>query len=122
MKSVYQDHLLNHFRSSAHRGTLENPTFSSKVHNPSCGDTVSLSGTISDGKIVSLKFEGTGCVISQAAASLLAEHCEGKLVSDVIHMLPEAMIFLVGIPLGPTRMRCALLALEALKEGLLTHA
>jgi nitrogen fixation protein NifU and related proteins len=114
---MYQQKLMDHYRSSAHRGVVQNPTFSSKVHNPSCGDTVAVAGRVIDGILVELKFTGAGCVISQAAASLLCEAMEGKPYADVARVTPETMQQLLGTQLGPTRLRCALLALEALQTN-----
>lgn len=116
--ALYQDILIEHYRHSRYRGTLAHADFSSEEHNPSCGDSVSFTGIIRDGKITQLMFDGKGCVISQAAASLLIEQVCNKTIADVMQLDAAYMKQLVGIPLGPTRLRCALLPLEALQQGL----
>ena len=74
--------------------------------------------SIQDGHLIEIRFQGEGCVISQAAASLLTEQTVQKPLSLLETLNKDFMLTLVGIPLGPTRLRCALLSLEALHEGL----
>ena len=113
---MYHEKLMAYYRDSQFRGTVPAASFKSQVHNPSCGDTVALEGTVQDGKIVTLKFTGAGCVISQAAAAILCEFSAGKTVAELRALDAQTMKEMVGIPLGPTRLRCALLALEALQS------
>ncbi len=115
---LYQQRLQEHFRSSKFRGELADAPAASQALNPSCGDMVAVQCKIIDNVLVDMKFTGSGCVISQAAASLLAETVVGKSITDVLEISAGQMKELVGIPLGPTRMRCALLALEALHESI----
>lgn len=121
-KNVYQAHLLDHYERPRHKGIIEKPDFSSGIHNPSCGDLVSIQGTIAQGIITDCKFQAQGCVISCAAASLLLEKAHGASVQEVLLYTPRIMVDLVQIQLGPTRLRCALLALEALQQGLQSAA
>jgi len=116
--NIYQQELLDHYHHSPHRGTIANPDFSSREHNPSCGDKVSFTGQVQDNVLIALCFEGSGCVISQAAASLLAKKADQSLVTNILDFDAGYMINLVGIPLGPTRLKCALLPLQALQQGL----
>lgn len=116
--NIYQDRLMDYYRYPRNRGTLATPDFSSDEHNPSCGDSVCMQGIIKDGIIMQIVFDGRGCVISQAAASMLAEQCIGKTFHEVLLLTPTFMIELVGIELGPTRLKCALLSLQALHTGL----
>jgi nitrogen fixation protein NifU and related proteins len=115
---MYQQQLMDHYRSTRNRGVLPHANIASSVHNPTCGDMVSIEALSENGVIIALKFTGSGCVISQAAASLLADYVAGKTVEAVAAIEPQTMRDLVGIPLGPTRLRCALLALEALHDGI----
>lgn len=115
---LYHDLLMDHYHHPRHRGTIAHPTFNSGQHNPSCGDAVTLTGVLVDGTLTEVAFEGKGCVISQAAASLLCEYALGKSIDQLHALDADAMLALVGIPLGPTRMRCALLVLQALQSAL----
>ncbi len=116
--NMYQEALMDHYRNPRNRGTLALPDFSSGMANPSCGDAVSLHGILTHGVIEVCLFEGKGCVISQATASLLTEKVRGKTIAEVATLNADAMQTLIGMQLGPTRLKCALLPLEALKNGL----
>ena len=110
--------LLDHFKHPRNKKELKNPDFSSGQHNPSCGDSVSICGNLSDDTITQLAFTGSGCIISQSAASMLTEYCKSKSVSEVLAMTKDDIQKMLGIPLGPNRLQCALLSLEALKLAL----
>jgi nitrogen fixation NifU-like protein len=121
-KSGDSQNLMDHYRNPRNRGTIVAANVVSTVQNPSCGDTIVIQGILTNGTLVQLNFTGSGCVISQAAASMLTELAIGKTVEELRALDAQAMRDLVGIPLGPTRLRCALLALEALHEGLAAYA
>jgi nitrogen fixation protein NifU and related proteins len=115
---LYHDKILDHYRFARNRGHLECPDFTADHHNPACGDVVGIEGCVADGLLINVVFTGTGCVISQAAASLLTEAVKGKAIAEIILLDAAFMLGLLGIKLGPTRMRCALVALYALQDGL----
>lgn len=115
---MYQEELMDHYQHPRHRGILTGSDFDSGQFNPSCGDAVSMQGNIREGVIKEIAFEGKGCVISQATASMLAEYAVGKPVEKLLQLNTDDMLQLIKIPLGPTRLKCALLALHALKEGI----
>ncbi len=115
--NLYQDVLLDHYRNPRNRGVLEHADFESGEDNPSCGDSVNIYGQVKDGRLEAVSFQGTGCVISQAAASMLTQRVLGMDLHEIMKLDADFMRQLVGITLGPTRVRCALLALEALQKG-----
>ena len=115
--NLYQDALIDHYRNPRNRGILEHPDFQSGEDNPSCGDSVSMYGQVQNGKLVAVSFQGSGCVISQAAASMLTQKVLGMNLHEIMKIDAAFMRQLVAIELGPTRVRCALLALEALQKG-----
>ncbi len=115
---LYRHELIDHYRFPRHKGTLTKPDLSSGKHNPSCGDSVCFEAKIADGIIAEVAFEGSGCVISQASASLLAQHVRLKPITLAQDMRAETMQALIGMDLGPTRLACALLSLQALQAGL----
>lgn len=116
---IYHDQLMDHYHHPRHAGVVTAPTFATRQYNPSCGDLISLTGTIVDGRLTHIAFQGKGCVISQAAASMLCEYAHNKSVQELATAVDaDLMLSLVGIPLGPTRMRCALLVMQALKDAL----
>lgn len=116
-----QEKLLEHFKYPRNRKEIQNPTFSSEENNPSCGDKMCIKGIIKDGKVVDIGFIGSGCVISQATASLLTELCKDKLVADVLALTKSDILSMIGLQLGPNRLKCALLALQALQQGLIAY-
>jgi nitrogen fixation NifU-like protein len=118
---LYQQTLMDHYRHPRNRGTLDNADFKSGLYNPSCGDKVSLEGCIQEGVLTAIAFEATGCVISLATASLLTELVIGKSVEDIAALNKEFLQTVIGIELGPIRLKCALLPLQALQEGIAIH-
>ena len=115
----YQDVLLEHAKKPRNKKEIENPDFSKDEENPSCGDKISMTGRLDDGKICELGFGGHGCVISQATASLLTETCLGKTIDEILALGKDDILALINIELGPNRLRCALLSLDVLQQALL---
>lgn len=119
--NLYQETLLDYYRNPRNKGHIADPDFKSEQYNPSCGDKVSFEGTIQANTLQSVAFQGHGCVISLATASMLAEYASGKSLSDIHTLTTDFIISLIGISLGPTRLKCALLPLQALQEGLVHY-
>jgi nitrogen fixation NifU-like protein len=115
---LYQEELLEHYKYPKYRTTIENPDFTGGDYNPSCGDRVAIQGTVNDGVVTAIGFSGSGCVISQAAASMVTEACLGKTVADIQKMTSDDIKTMIKIPLGPTRLKCALLSLYVLQQAL----
>jgi nitrogen fixation NifU-like protein len=114
---LYKEELLEHYRHPRNYGELTGEAIVSQSLNPSCGDQVSIYLKIDGAQLMAVGFTGKGCVISQAAASMLTEKMKGQRLEDIMKLDTAAMLSLVGIPLGPTRLRCALLSLEALHQA-----
>jgi nitrogen fixation protein NifU and related proteins len=119
--NLYHETLMDHYQHPRNVGHLEQPDFSSEEVNPSCGDRIHFEGKINKEVITKIAFTGYGCVISQAAASMLSEHVINKTINQVIAMNKEDMLKLLGVELGPMRVRCAMLPLQALQQGLLAY-
>ena len=114
----YREKLLDHYHHPRNAGQIDSPDFSSEEYNHSCGDLVHIEGRIKDGTITDIVFLGSGCVVSQAAASMITEYGKGKSVDELLVLDKEFVLKLIGVDLGPTRLRCALLPLYALQHGL----
>jgi nitrogen fixation protein NifU and related proteins len=114
---LYQEELLDHYRFPRNCGILENPDIATKSFNPSCGDAISLHACIADNILTQIKFQGQGCVISQAAVSMLTERVINQPLAKLQQITKDDILAMIGIALGPTRLRCALLGLEALHEA-----
>ena len=108
---------MDHYRYPRNKGRIKNPDFTSGSINPSCGDSVSMQGCIANNSLSQVVFEGKGCVISQATASMLAQAVIGKPCDQVCSLDKEFVLSMIGIDLGPIRLKCALLPLQALQEG-----
>ncbi len=118
MSTLYKEELLDHFRYPRNSGELSDAQVSTVVLNPSCGDEIAMQIKVENGILSQVAFKGKGCVISQAAASLLTELAKGKRIEELEEITKDDMTSLVGISLGPTRLRCALLPLESLHKAL----
>jgi nitrogen fixation NifU-like protein len=114
--------ILDHSRHPRHQRTIEHPDASAEGQNPLCGDELRLDLQIEDGKIANVSFSGQGCSISQAATSMLTEVVVGKTVEEAAALQREDVTDLIGIPLSPVRLKCALLGLGVLKVALHRHS
>ena len=116
---LYQELLLDHYKNPRYRGLLNNPSLTSEEYNPSCGDTVEISCIVTDSGIQEIGFVGAGCIISQAVASIVAEKSMSATLDEILSWNKESVLsWINNMTLGPTRMKCALMALEALQSGL----
>lgn len=118
MQSLYKDYLLDHYRHPRNAGILVDANCSSLQENPACGDVVSMTGRLEQGIMCEVKFSAKGCVICVAGASLLSEQITGCTLQEMVALDAQTMITLLGIPLGPTRLKCALLPLYTLHDAL----
>jgi len=111
------ENILDHYENPRNKGRLEHPDISHEEDNPVCGDRIHIDLKVDDGIISDVRFDGRGCSISQAAASMLTEEIKGKTLDEVKHFDKAQILELLGIPIGPVRMKCALLSLKVLKAG-----
>ncbi len=117
-EEIYQDHILDHYEDPFHRGHLAEATHAHEDKNPLCGDVVRIELALDDdGKIRNLFFDGEGCVISQASASMLLEEMFGKTVDDLKEFSAEDMLKLYGPRLTPNRQKCCLLSWKVLQQA-----
>lgn len=115
---IYQEVILDHYQNPRNYGRLKGAR-AQNLENPSCGDTITMSICVTDDIITDIAFEGKGCAISQASASLLTEHVRGKNVREVQKMGKDVILELVGVELSPARLKCAMLGLETLQRVLI---
>lgn len=117
---LYREQLLDHYHNPNNYGKLEDPDIEIEMDNPTCGDMVHLTAQLNDdGRIERVMFEGQGCVVSMAASSMLTEELVGKTPEEVDAMgLAEVQEMMGGIRLSMGRVKCALLSLNAVKQGL----
>lgn len=116
--ALYREIILEEYKHPKNKGKLENATCSCGKKNPTCGDEITVDLLLSDGKISDVAFDGVGCAISQASASLFTEHIKGMTVAEVEKMDEQEILKLLGIDLNPMRMKCAVLVMRAVSGAL----
>lgn len=114
---LYAEDILDHYKHPRHFGHLEDPTLTYHDRNPLCGDEITLELKIEDDRIVDVAFTGHGCAISRAAASMMSEEIVGKSLAELKAWDKESILDLLGIEVGPVRIKCALLPLKAMKAA-----
>lgn len=118
MDDMYREVILDHYKNPRNKGTLDPHDFSYEDENPLCGDKLRIDVRLdADRRIKEVAFSGRGCAISQASASMLTEAILGKTVDEVKEMGKDDILDMLGIELGPVRLKCALLSLKVLKAG-----
>lgn len=133
LRELYQETIFDHYRQPRNFGQLEGANRKAEGYNPLCGDKVALYLQVEDGVIRDAHFEGSGCAISIASASLMTESLKGKREEEALCLLNKFHDLVTGIAtaddLGklaalagvrgfPQRIKCATLAWHAMKAAL----
>ncbi len=121
MDELYRDFILDHYRNPRNAGTLESPDATFEDNNPMCGDKIRMDVKLRNGVVSDIKFQGRGCAISQASASLLTETVKGKSLSEIAKVGKDDVLENLGIPISAARLKCALLGLKVLKHALAVY-
>lgn len=116
MDDLYREVIIERYKNPLYRGHLDPHDLAFEDENPLCGDHLRIELRIDDQNRVSeAVFDGQGCAISQASADLLLEYIQGKPLDEIKALTKEDVLDLLGIDLGPVRLKCALLSLKVLK-------
>jgi nitrogen fixation protein NifU and related proteins len=118
MDDFYRENILDHYKNPRNAGHLEHPTTTADGVNPLCGDELSVELEIEGDTVQDVRFNGRGCAISQAAASMISDVVKGKTVAEVRALGSEDVLEELGIPLSPIRLKCALLSVNVLRVAL----
>lgn len=118
MSMDYREYILEHYRNPRNYGKLEQPDVHAEDSNPLCGDQLGIDLQVEGDLVKEVRFQGRGCAISQAAASMLSEMIEGKTVEEVVKLGKEDVLDALGVPISPARTKCAFLSLRVLHRGL----
>jgi nitrogen fixation NifU-like protein len=118
MEDLYREVIIDHYKNPHYRGKLEPHDISFEDDNPLCGDHIRIDLRIDkDERVSEARFDGHGCAISQASADLLTESIIGKPLDEIKKLNKQDILDMLGIDLGPVRVKCALLSLKVLKAG-----
>ena len=118
MDDLYREIIIERYKNPAYRGELDPNDITYEDENLLCGDHIRIDLRVNDeGRISEAAFSGHGCAISQASADLLLESVIGKTLDEVKSITKEDLLEMLGIELGPVRLKCALLPLKILKSG-----
>lgn len=118
MDDLYREVIIEHYKNPSYRGHLDPYDISFADNNPLCGDHIQVDLRVDhNGIVTDARFDGHGCAISQASADLLMETIIGKPVEEVKQLNKQDVLDMLGIDLGPVRLKCALLSLKVLKAG-----
>jgi len=118
MEDLYREIIIDHYKNPQYRGHLDPNDVHFEDDNPLCGDHIEITLRVDpSGKVTDGRFDGKGCAISQASADLLIESIIGKSTEAVKELNKQDILNLLGIELGPVRLKCALLSLKVLKAG-----
>ena len=119
MDDLYREHILDHYAHPRNWGRLESPDIVADADDPSCGDQVHLEIALTpEGRVGEVAFEGEGCIISMASASMFTDFIHGKTLTELEAIDEEEVLRILDAPIGSGRRRCALTPLRALRAGL----
>lgn len=135
MEDLYKEVILDHYKAPRNKRGIEGATVSLRKNNPLCGDEIEIHAVLADGEVADVAFEGQGCSISQASASMLTEAVKGKTIGDAEGMASEfrgmmegnvepdedalgELVALKGVVKYPVRIKCAVLAWDVLQDAL----
>jgi nitrogen fixation NifU-like protein len=135
LDQLYRNVIMDHYKNPRNKGSLENGNLTIDMNNPTCGDRIHLTMKVEDGKVTDAKFEGEGCSISMASASMMTETIKGKNIDTALKLskvfsdmmqgkdYPDDLDLgdieaLQGVSKFPARIKCATLAWKAMEKGL----
>lgn len=117
---LYREHILDHYKHPRNFGHLDGANVSSEEINMSCGDKIRMEIIVEDKLIKDIRFSGEGCAINQAAASMLTEKVKGMRIEEVMTLDLQYVEGMLGTALTPSRVKCAMLPLEAIQKAIWT--
>ena len=118
MDDLYREQILDHYKNPHKKGLISPADIDYEEDNPVCGDHLHLTVQLDENnRVKDVGWDGEGCAISQASASMLYESLIGKTLDEIRSVSKDEILEMLGIELGPVRLKCALLSLKVLKAG-----
>lgn len=121
IEELYREEIMDHYNNPRNFGKMKDADVNYSDYNPVCGDEIEMQLKMENGTVKEAMFNGRGCAISQAAASMLTEEVKEKSMQELKQIKNEEVLQMLKINPGPVRIKCALLALKALQKGLLIY-
>ena len=120
MDNLYRDFILEHYRAPHNKGVLEPHDLHFADSNPTCGDELSMTIQLDEKeRVADVAFDGRGCAISQASASILTDELRGMSLVELKGIDPKDVLEALGVPIGPARLKCALLSYKVLQGAVI---
>ena len=116
--NLYHDNIIDLYKHPLNQGSLKKPSVSYRAFSPLCGDDITVDILITSNTVQDIKHRGVGCAISQASISLMTEESKGKTLDELMRVTPDDLVEMLGVELGPVRLKCALLSLEAIHQAI----
>ena len=121
-EQMYRENIMDYYKNPRNKGKVKDADIEFRDNNPLCGDEIEITVKLDkDKKIAEIKFDGKGCAISQAAASMLTEKILGMKLADVKKIKKDEVLEMLGIPLQPIRVKCALLGFKVMEGGIFLY-
>ncbi|GAA0673176.1 Fe-S cluster assembly sulfur transfer protein SufU [Natronoarchaeum mannanilyticum] len=116
---MYRQQILDHYKNPRNYGELEDPTYTHVGENPMCGDEIRMDVALDEesGEIERVAFQGDGCAISQASASMLSSELQGTSIEELMEMDRDDVTEMLGVDISPMRVKCAVLAEKVAQDG-----
>ena len=119
MEDLYREQIIDRYKNPRMQGSLDPHDYSYEDDNPLCGDRIRIDLRVDeDGQVTEAAYSGEGCAISIASADLLVESIVGKKLDEIRELGKKDVLDMLGIEVGPIRLKCALLSLKVLKAGI----
>ncbi len=123
MSNIYSEMILEYYKHPKNRKHIDNADILNHSHNPLCGDKCDIFIKLSNdkSKLEEVTFDGEGCAISIASASMTTLLMKGKTLKEALELDKNELLDMLGIQLSPNRLKCALLGMDTIKNGIRKH-